>query len=52
MLCFRKVPVARKSMDNRGGYQDIPSKFFCTTMPKSLARETFCVVFQKTPGSE
>ena len=52
MLCFRKVPVARKSMDKRVGYQDFPLKFFCTTMLKTLARETFCVVFQKTTGSE
>ena len=48
MLCFRKVPVARKSMDKRGGYQDFPLKVFCLTMLKSLAMEPFCVVFQKT----
>ena len=52
MLCFRKVPVARNSMDKREGYQDFLSKVFCNTTPRTLARELFCVVFQKTPGSE
>ena len=39
-------------MDKIGGYHEFPSKFFCTTMPNSLATATFCVVFQKTSGSE
>ena len=94
MLCFRKLPVADKILDNRrrgyrdfpsnvflshcaektrrgkllccvsenfrqrkrlwirGGYQIFPSKVFCTTMPKTLGREPFCVVFQKTSGSQ
>ena len=52
VLCFRNVPVAKNTMDKRGGYQTFPSNFFCTTTPKTLAREPFCVVFQKTPGSE
>ena len=52
MLCFRKLPIARNSMDKRGGYQDFPSKVFFTTTPKILARGAFCVVFQKTSGSE
>ena len=52
VLCFRKVPVARNSMDKRGGSQDYPSKVFCTTTPKTLAREPFCVVFRKNSGSE
>ena len=47
VLCFRNIAVARNSMDKRGGYQNFPSKFFCTTMPKILARERFCVVFQR-----
>ena len=29
-----------------------PSKDFCTTMPKFLAREPYCVVFQENYGSE
>ena len=52
MLCFRKHPVARNSMDKRRGYQDLPSKVFCNTTPKTLAREPLCVVFQKASGSE
>ena len=34
------------------GYQDFPSKVFCNTTPKTLAREPLCVVFQKASGSE
>ena len=52
MLWFRKIAVARKSMDKRGGYQDFPSIIFCLTMPKSSATESLCVVFQKTSGIE
>ena len=51
-LCFRKFPVAKNSMDKRGGYQDFPSILFCTTTPETLAKELFCVVFRKTSGSE
>ena len=52
MLCFRKIPVARNSIEKRRGYQDFPSKVFCTTTPKTFAREPLCVVFQKTSGIE
>ena len=52
MLSFRKFPVARNSMDKRRGYQDFPSKVYLTTTPKNLAREPFCIVFQKTSGVE
>ncbi len=35
VLFFRKFQVAKKFMDKRGGggYQDIPSKIFCLTVP-------------------
>ena len=33
-------------------YQDFPSKIFCLTLPKILAREPQCVVLQKNSGSE
>ena len=46
VLCFREIPRTKNSMDKRGGYQVFPTKVFCTTMPKTLARELFCVVFQ------
>ena len=44
MLCFRKLPVARNSMDKRRGYRDFSSKVFCTSNPKTLASEPFCCV--------
>ena len=36
MLCFRKVPVKKKFLDQRGGgeYQVFPWKIFCLTVPK------------------
>ena len=46
MLCFRKFPVAKKFMDNRGvggKYQDFPSKVFCLTVPKNFVGEPFNV---------
>ena len=49
MLSFRKFPVAEISMDWRGSYQDVPSKNFCLTMPKTLAREPFLLCFTKLP---
>ena len=52
VLSFRKSPVARNSMDKRGRYQVFPSKTFCVIMPKTFAREPFCVVFQKKSGSQ
>ena len=37
-----------------GGYQDVLSKHFCLTMPKTFnfCKITICFVFQKTSGSE
>ena len=53
VLCFRKLPVAKKFMDKKGAeYQDFPSKFICVTVPKNFVEEPFCAVFQKTSGSE
>ena len=35
ILCFCIKVVYQKSLDKRGGeYQDIPSNFFCLTVPK------------------
>ncbi len=35
VLCFRKIPVAKKFMDKgRGEFQDVLSKSFCLTVPK------------------
>ena len=42
MLCFRNFPVAKQFMDKRGGeYQELPSKFFCLTVPKNFVGESF-----------
>ena len=45
VLCFRKLPVAKKIKDKRGGgeYQDFPSKVFCLTVPKKFKGEFFTV---------
>ena len=52
MLCFRKIPVAKKFMDKTGGggYQDFPSKNFCLTVPKTFVGESFSVSL--IPGIE
>ena len=52
VLRFRKLPVAKNSMDKKVVYQDFPSKNFCLTMPNSFVGEPFCAVFQKKSGSE
>ena len=44
MLCFRRLRVAKKFMDKRGGdYQDFPSKIFCLTVPKIFVGEPLSV---------
>ena len=52
MLRLRNHPVAKNSMDNKGCYQDFPSKNFCLTMPNSFVGEHFCAVFQRDSGEE
>ena len=49
MLCFRKVPVAKKFMDQRRGgeYQAFPSKIFCLTVLTKSVGKPFCAAFQK-----
>ena len=43
MMCFRKIPVAKKLKEEWGGdYQDFPSKRFCLTVPKKIHRGTLC----------
>ena len=49
MLCFRNFPVARNSMDKREGYQDFPSKVFCTTTRKLWQVNHFVSFFGKVP---
>ena len=45
---FKKIPVAKKFMDKRGGgggrvYHDFQAKFFCLTLPKNIIGEPFSV---------
>ena len=49
MLCFRKFPAAKNSMDERGGYKEFPTKNFCLTTPKTFARKLFVLCFTKVP---
>ena len=49
MLCFRKILVAKKFMDKRGGgevsrCQDFLSKVFCLKVPKIFVGEPFSVL--------
>ena len=44
MLCFRKIPVAKKFMDEGGGGIKIfRRKFFCLTVPKNFVGELFSI---------
>ena len=43
MLCFRKFSVAKKFMDERGEYQNFPSKIFCLTVPKTFVGEPLSI---------
>ena len=53
MLCFRKVPVAKKSMDKRGGYQDLPSKFFLYHNAQKLSQgNPSLLCFSKLPAAK
>ena len=52
MWCFKKIPAAKKIMDYKGGYQDLPSKGFVSQSAESFVAEKFCAVFQKISGSE
>ena len=42
MLCFRKLLVAKKFMDKKGGgVTKLPSKIFCLKVPKIFVEEPF-----------
>ena len=44
MLCFRKVPVTKNFMDQKGGgVSNFLSKIFCLTKPKNFVGEPFSV---------
>ena len=52
MLCFRKLPLAKKIKDKRGVIMNFLRQNFCLTVPKSFVGEHFCVAFEKTSCSE
>ena len=52
MLCFRKLPVSKKVMHKKGGYQDFPSKGILSQSAESFVGENFYAVFQKVSSSE
>ena len=54
MLCFRKLLVVNKIMDNRGmgGIKIFRRRFFVPQCPKHFAREPYCVMFQKNSDNE
>ena len=39
LVCFTKLPVAKKFLEKRGGCQDFRSKKFCLTVLKKLVDE-------------
>ena len=53
LLCFTKIPVAKKFLEKRGGeYQSFASKISCLTVLKHFVEEPFCALFPKISGSE
>ena len=54
MLCFRKLPVSKEIMHNKGGggIKNFRRNFFCLEVLKEFVGEHFCDVFQKNSGSE
>ena len=54
MLCLRKIVVAKKFMDKRGGegsgreYHNFLSRIFCLTVPKNFAGETLLCCVSKS----
>ena len=54
MLCFRKILVAKKFEDKKGGggLSKFSIENFLSHSTETLVEETFCAVFQKISGSE
>ena len=58
VLCFKKLSLAKKLMDDRGGggergeCQDFTSKIFWLPVPRNFLEAPFCAVFQKISDSE
>ena len=43
ILCSTEIPVSKKFMEERGGYQDFLSKSFCLTVPKRFVGDSISV---------
>ena len=43
MLCFRKIPVAKKFRKKKGEgeYRSFPSRYFCLKVPRKFVAESF-----------
>ena len=53
VLCFRKIPVAKKFMDRRGGgVSRFSVESFLSQSAEVFRREPLSAVFQKNSGSE
>ena len=52
MLCFRKLPLAKKIRDKRGVIKVFHRQNFCHTVQKNFVGEHFCAAFEKFSGSE
>ena len=51
VLCFRKLPLAKKIKDKRGVSRLSVAKFLSYSAEK-IVGENLCAVFQKVPGSD
>ena len=51
MLCFRKDPVARNSMDKRQGYQIFGRNFFVSQCRKISQANTIVLCFREIPAA-
>ena len=56
MLCCGNFPLANRFLDEKGGYQNFPSKIFCSKVMKKIVGEPFSVSLtsgiEKTYASE
>ena len=52
MLCFRKFPSAKNSMDKRGGVKIIHRKFFVSQCRKLSRGNLFVFCFRKLPAAQ
>ena len=49
VLCLRKLPVAKNSMDNKGGSKIFRRKLSCLTVPIFSQGNSFMLCFRELP---